>query len=284
VVNQAQRQRQRPFEKGVAGALGRRRGARKGKNPSRKPGHPAIEECLKEQHTQVLSERRAPEPAVPKKNRQKAKKPKEFRRLNPQRHVDRKLNILIHGGKPLKKRTPRVKNPRIKLIRQKWQLTKEPWNLKRSPRLRRLRKALNQVVRGQNPFYKFKDLFKSVEIRTLGRYNRVMSILKDGLVISTKSIGIRVTAQIRKVKRLSFRDVEFLISKLPYWATSYSHAQMCTLAVLAGSYMPVRPMRSSSPNLKADSIPPPGPRNPWCVHPRTSRHRTGERPKSLSMV
>jgi hypothetical protein len=211
-----------------ADALGRRKGSLKLNKVQNNPRWPANKDHLKEPRDGVLVNKLAPIPSKGKEPlRLKDKKssgytePKRPTKPLPSRWVNRKLELLINDGRPLLRGRLRPKKPKTKVIFQKWNLDNESWNLKRSPRLKRLRWSLAKVVKGENPFYKFKDLLKKVKVRSLGAYNRYKSILDGGFLVGARSIGIRVTPQIRKVVSLSFREMEILISKLPYWATSY---------------------------------------------------------------
>jgi hypothetical protein len=220
----------------LTGALGGHRGSgliRFGRSPGR-----LVKDRPKEPHDGVVSERLAPKP-VSKKRKLRDKSPKVTsvrkperpkRRSRPHQGVDEYLNRLIDGGEP-RTRAPKVKRPWVKVKYQKWDLTQESWNFKRSPRLKKLRKSLNQVIKGNNAFYKFKAIFANVKISTPGEYNRYMSILSEGLLVTARPIGIRITPLIRKVRNLSYQDLEFLISKLPFWATSYETAKIHKLAL-----------------------------------------------------
>jgi hypothetical protein len=160
------------------------------------------------------------------------------------------------------------KKPKVKIKFQKWDLDNEPWNLKRSPCLARLKNSLSLVKEGKNPFFKFKDLLTKIKIRTLGEYNRYMTILEGGLILTRKPIGIKVTPLIRKVKTLSFRDIEIIVSKLPYWASSYESCDIQKLAGVAKSHSSYRCAKQCRPK---GFYPPPGPMNPWYVRSRSNQ-------------
>jgi hypothetical protein len=212
----------------------------RGKGLNRKPSvnvpwRPA-KDLLKQPRKSVLSEKRA---ALPKREVEKTPLGNVIKRSRrqeyvpwPIRKVNEKLLASIGPGEPLRKRNFRTKKSKVKFKYQKWILEDESWNLKRSPRLKKLKKNFKKVVRGKNPYYQFKDVFKNVKIRNLGNLDRYKSILKGGFLATTRSIGIRVTAQIRKVENLSTRDMEILISKLPFWATSYTLPEMRKLCFL----------------------------------------------------
>jgi hypothetical protein len=217
-----------------ADPLGRGKGRRR-KPSSTVPWRPA-KDLLKQPRKSVLSEKRA---ALPTKVVEKTPLGNVIKRSRrqeyvpwPIRKVNEKLLASIGPGEPLKKRNFRTKKPKVKFRYQKWLFEDESWNLKRSPRLKKLKKNFKKVVAGKNPFYQFKDVFKNVKIRNLGNLDRYKSILKGGFLATTRSIGIRVTAQIRKVGNLSTRDMEILISKLPYWATSYTLPEIRKLCFL----------------------------------------------------
>jgi hypothetical protein len=200
----------------------------------------------KESHDGVVSERLTPNSqSIPKWNgrqqnsAESVKKQKRSIRPGPHQDIDKYLNRLIDGGKPPNKRPPEALPPRVKVKFQKWDLSKESWNFKRSPSLTRLKKSLRRVIEGNNAFYKFKSIFRNVKITTPERYNRCMSILYGGLIVSTKPIGIGIVPPIRKVRKLSFQDLEFLISKLPFWATSYRFEVLFKLASAISSSQPV---------------------------------------------
>jgi hypothetical protein len=258
--------------------LGRHKAVKKISKSSNKPRRPG-KDRLKEQHPiKVLSGRQAPKPILGQKTENKpAKKPGGPRkRPQPLHGINAWLMSLVDSGKSPKWRWPKGKKPKKPKVKfQKWDLTHEPWNFKRSPSLRRLKKSLIQVKRGKCPYFKFKDLFRKIKIRTLGRYNRVMSILEDGLLVTARPIGIRLTAQIRRVRKLSFRDLETLVSKLPFWATSYRPATMYRLACIAGSYMSSENLRNSLSNSSGGGICPRAPIYSVVRTPRTNRHRVG---------
>lgn len=259
-----------------AGSLGRNRGAMKGKNPSSSPGHPA-KECLKEPRDGVRSERSAPEPIVGvvsyKKDRMSNSRKRHLRNRNPlsqTKPINQVLVRQLNGGKSPKRDRFRVK-AKPKIIYQKWDLSNEPMNFKRSPRLKQLRESLRQTKEGRNPYFRFKDLFRKVKVRTQRHYDRYMSILEDGLLITKRSIGIRVTPLIRKVKKLSFRELEILISKLPFWATSYRPATIYRLVVQAArNCWPYKDMRDIAA-LGDFSELPPGPCYSMVRTPRTDQ-------------
>jgi hypothetical protein len=214
--------------------LGRGKGRRR-KPSTTVPWRPA-KDLLKQPRKSVLSEKRAALPTrevelsplgnVIKRSRRQVYVPWPIRKVNE------KLLASVGPGEPLKKRNFRTKKPKIKFKYQKWIFEDESWNLKRSPRLKKLKKNFKKVVEGRNPYYQFKDVFKNVKIRHLGNLDRYKSILNGGFLATTRSIGIRVTAQIRKVENLSIRDMEILISKLPYWATSYTLPEIRKLCFL----------------------------------------------------
>jgi hypothetical protein len=210
------------------GALGRPVGTKKDKKASKYPARPG-KDRVKERHSiKVEPERHVPEPkgegGKPSPKAKLAKKRPS--RSQSSRNPDEVLKNLTGDDFPRTRRYPRVKCSRKKLIYQKMDLANEPWNLLRSPSLKRLKKSLAQVKKGNNPFYKFKDQLREVKIRTLGRYNRLMSALSGGLLFTAYPIGCWVTPCIRKVRKLSFRDLEILVSKLPFWATSYRPATL----------------------------------------------------------
>jgi hypothetical protein len=232
-----------------AGALGRHRGS-KSKTNDKSPRRPA-KDRLKEPHDGVLPGKHAP---IPK---QKGKKPDAYSKNSrpvsvPVRSarsrlcqdIDRRINVLIDGSQPLNKGSPKEKKPRTRIKYQKWDLSAESWNFLRGSRLKRLRKSLNQVIEGRNPFYKFKGIFNNVKIHNLGYYNRLTAILDNGYVLSGRPIGIGIVPPIRRVWKLSFREVEFLISKLPFWATSYKYSKIYKLAMVISYNQPVREPRS----------------------------------------
>lgn len=113
-----------------------------------------------------------------------------------------------------------------RLIYQKLELGLAPWNLKRGARLRKLKLSIQKVREGRNPFYKWKDILANVKISNVETYNRYKAVLEGGFLFTRRSIGDWVEPQIRIIKRLSFHMMETLISKLPFWATSYSIATM----------------------------------------------------------
>jgi hypothetical protein len=215
------------------GALGRHKGRNKEYKPSSQPRRP-VKDRLKEPHPIKMSpERNAPKPVHIRRGLYKtAKSRRGHSGPLPSRGINEKLLSFIDEGKLFYKERPRVRNPKPKLIYQKWDLSNEPWNFLRSPSLRRLKSSLMKVKRGLCPFYEFKDLFKKVEIRTSGRYNRILALLEGGLLYSALPIGSRITPQIRKVRKPSFRNLEIIVSKLPFWATSYKFATLYKLALL----------------------------------------------------
>jgi hypothetical protein len=236
-----------PNKEEKAGALGRHKGATSCLT-SRSPRRPAKQERLKEPHESVRSERPAPIPSDCQKT--KANRDCKSRTVvsrPPQRKPGGKDKTASRCGKTQSGRPyPKKKGKRV--VYQKWHIPQESWNLKRSPRLVRLRKSLAKVVRGKCPFYQFKDLLRNVKIRSLGSYNRYKSILEGGFLLTRRSIGIGILPPIRKVVNLSFREMEILISKLPFWATSYDKSHIRRVAILARNQASSRTMRNTESN------------------------------------
>jgi hypothetical protein len=241
-------------------ALGRRKGLSRSKKSRDVPKHPSFEECLKEPHNRVRSERPAPIPDKTEKVKvKKVYKPRDSIKSRPSRSIDKQVNNLIDRGLSPERRTFRSKKPKVMIKYQKWELDEEPWNLKRSPRLRQLKKAKLKVKYGRNPFFQFKDLFSKVKIQNLGVANRYMTILKGGLLLTKRSIGTWVTPQIRRVASPSFRELEIIISKLPFWATSYSFPKIRKLAFLVKHYQVSVGNHAKQCHTKTELDLPPGP-------------------------
>jgi hypothetical protein len=222
--------------------LGRNKGAQEVKKPLRSPQRPA-KERLKEAHNSVKSERQPPIPISNKKitnNGQKPFRSKNLERvriplIHPSKLFARGLSPPIEDGCSLEKGSPGRTSKR-KIIYQKLVIDRELWNFKRGPNFKQLKKSIVKVKEGRNPFFKFKDLFQQVQIRAPDELRRYNAILKGGILLSKRSLGIKITPLIRKVNKLSYRDMEFLISKLPFWATSYRHDQMIKLAFVIYSH------------------------------------------------
>jgi hypothetical protein len=215
--------------------LGGHKGKKKDYKPSIDPRRPGKDRPKERHSTKVGLNRHVPKPIPLKENvkGKSAKKPKKgVPHPKSQWRADKKLKVSAGCDFSRNTRFPKPKKQRVKVIYQKWRFPDEPWNLLRSPSLRRLKLSLMRVKKGNNPFYKFKDLCRHVKIRTPGRYKRFMSILSGGLVITPLPLGCWVSPQIRKVRKLSFQDLETLISKLPYWATSYEPEIFHKIAVL----------------------------------------------------
>jgi hypothetical protein len=258
--------------------LGRNWGASKNKRSSKKPRRP-VKERLKEAHLiSVKSERHPPIPTSGEKPTSNGEIP--FRRKNlervrvplihPSKLLGRGLSPPTKDGSSLEK-GPSRKKPRRKVIYQKMVIDHELWNFKRSPNFKQLKFSVAKVKEGRNPFFKFKDLFQQVQIRSPDELSRYNAILKGGILLSKRSIGIRITPLIRKVRKLSCRDMEFLISKLPFWATSYRHDQMIKLAFVIYSHSLRGTSETLSQHTQRLTISPPGPRKPWGVHPRPTQ-------------
>jgi hypothetical protein len=147
----------------------------------------------------------------------------------------------------------------------------ESWNFKRSPRLKQLKKSIALAKEGKNLLYGFKDLFRKVKIRTLEDYNRYKSIVDGGLFLTRKSIGIGIIPPVRKVRKLSFRELEFLYSKLAFWPTSFSPSlgKEVTDALDKSSVPCERISRNYAATIGLHS--PTGPRKSWGVHPRSNQ-------------
>lgn len=248
---------------GFAGALGRRRLGRGGKIPRSIPGTPQ-KEYLKGAHISERLEKPPLKPTLCKKTQRNGlERPDKLSRNRrkvptPTKSLNEKLCRLIREGLPSNKGTP-TKKRKCRVLDQKWIIDTELWNLKRSPHLKALRRSVNKAKEGKNPFFRFKDLFRKVKIRSPGEYNRYKSILEDGFFLTRKSIGIGIIPPIRRVKRLSYQEMEFLISKLPFWATSYKFAEICKLARVASNYLPNRNTRNYAAHR--GYLPPPGPYN-----------------------
>jgi hypothetical protein len=222
----------------VTDPLGRGKGRGKRKNSPIVPKRP-VKDRLKEPHDGVRSVRPAPSPTkgvntsgmttISSPALQRPRVP--FRHpVTPNESINRALCRVIDGG-VVPRRDPPKHKPKRSVIYQKLVLDDEPWNFKRSPSLKLLKKSIQRVKERNNPFYEFKDLFCKVKIRNLEEYNRYKSILEGGFFLTRRSIGIGIVPPIRKVKNLSFQDMEFLISKLPFWATSFQLFQMKELAL-----------------------------------------------------
>jgi hypothetical protein len=201
--------------------------------------------------------------SIPDKYRVKSKKAlRPSKAYSPSGAIDRRLNALINSGDPPIQRSPKPKRFQGRLKYRKWLLESQSWNFKRSPYLARLRKNLNKVIEGDNPFYRFKDVFRKGRINIPGKYNRLKNLLDKGLLVTTRTIGVGIIYPIRKVRKPSLQEVEFIISKLPFWATSYKFTTIRKIAFLIKCQVPVRPCEASLP--KTDGLPT-GPVNPWCV-------------------
>jgi hypothetical protein len=188
-------------------------------------------------HIRVKSERHPLKPSLPERQGKGPGKPlrTNTRVRSSPLGIDQVVNNLIKGVSPHKVGRAKRHTRRPKVIWEKIQIPEDSWNLKRSPRLKRLKASRNQVRKGFCPYRKFKDLFKSVKIHSLKVYNRYKPILENGLLLTRRSIGNRVTPQIRKVTRLSFKEMEIIISKLPFWATSYTIMEIYDVARVAFS-------------------------------------------------
>jgi hypothetical protein len=263
---------------GKAGSLGRNWEASKNKTSSEKSRRPA-KERLKEAHLiSVKSERHPPIPTSrekPTRNGEIPFRSKNLERvrvplIHPSKLLSRGLSPSTKDGSTLEK-GPSKRKPRRKVIYQKMVIDHELWNFKRSPNLRRLKFSVAKVKEGKNPFFKFKDLFREVQIRSPDELSRYNAILKGGILFTKRSIGIRITPLIRKVRKLSCREMEFLISKLPFWATSYRHDQMIKLAFVIYSHSLRGKCEALSQHTQRLTISPPGPRKPWGVHPRPTQ-------------
>jgi hypothetical protein len=221
----------------------------------------------------VQSIRPTPKPKEEgKSSKRSVKNRRDTKRSRPFNSTDYWINSLIDGGTPLKKRTYRMRKPKVKVKFQKWDLTNESWNLKRSPCLRRLTSSLNKVKHGKNPYFQFKDLLVSARVRSLGAYNRYKSILEGGFFVSAKPVGVWITPQIRKAKNLSFQDMEILISKLPFWATSYTPAQIARLLSLVRNQVSTKGKAKQCHQQRSMDYLRVPLSAPWCVLPRTNRH------------
>ena len=211
--------------------LGRDRGVRRTKKPSKGPWRPPKKERLKESHDGVRSVRPTPIPTSGQNPTSRDKKSRGTSNSSSPAKTTLGANTPRGGGEPKNMGSLGEKSKaKPRLIHQKMVIRQELWNLKRSPHLRRLSRAVAKVKEGRNPFFKFKDLFRKVKVRHPGDYNRYNTILSGGILFTRRSIGIRLTDQIRKVKKLSYREMETLISKLPFWATSYEYQQIANLA------------------------------------------------------
>jgi hypothetical protein len=248
---------------GTAGAWDRHTGSLKPIQFKGCPKRPAKDRLKESQGIPVLDKKPTPKSLkMPDKHFKKSKKAlRPFKAFSPSGAIDRQLNAVIDSGEPPIQRIPKPKRDRNKIKFHKWELDSESWNFKRSPHLIRLRKNLNKVIGGRNPFYRFKDLFKR-KILKPGILKRLNNLLDGGLLVTTRALGVGIKHPIRKVRKLSFQDMELLISKLPFWATSYSFTTISKIAFLMNSQVPVRPCEASLP--KTDGSPP-GPVNPWCV-------------------
>jgi len=225
--------------------LGRDKGTQRVYRPQSGPRRPPKKERLKESHDGVQSERPTPKPTSMAKP---ARRDKKSRGTSYSSSPSKSTfgDFIPRGGGDPNKGSLGEKS-KTKLIHQKMVIQHELWNLKRSPHLRRLTRAVAKVKEGRNPFFKFKNLFRTVKIRHPGDYHRYNTILEGGILLTKRSMGIRLTDQIRKVKKLSYREMEILISKLPFWATSYEYKQIAQLAFAIGNRCPRGTSEALSP-------------------------------------
>lgn len=252
----------------MPGPLGRDKGASKSEKLRRSPKRPG-KERLKESQISVQSNRLTPIPTVGQKSYGKrGYKPQGMGNSFTLSESTWRENTPRGGRVSPRKGSFREKSKR-KVIYRKMVIDHELWNLRRSPHLKQLKRAILQVKRRRNPFFKFKNLFRKVKVRNPGDYSRYNTILKGGIFLTRKSIGIKVGTNIRKAKKLSYRDLEILISKLPFWATSYRYRQMTELAYAIIGRRPRETRETLS--LPSAYKPPPGPRKSWGAHPRSNQ-------------
>jgi hypothetical protein len=251
------------------------RGRRKPSKFTNVPRRPAKDRLKEPQSNKTeLSSKRAP---ISHKGKEKSfiEKGEKTLRLNrplpPTRSLDKALNDLIDSGDPPIQRTPKVKRPKGRVIFHKWEFDEESWNFKRSPRLKQLRNNWFKTVKGRNPFYRFKDLFKNVKINTLGMYNRLKALLDRGLLVTTRSIGVGIKHPLRRISSPSIQDVEFIISKLPFWVTSYKFSEISKIAFLVLSQMPCGKFAKFVQTQQIGL--PTGPTMSVVRTPRTNRHK-----------
>jgi hypothetical protein len=245
--------------KGSADALDEHTGSKRLKKPKDNPRRVA-KRRLKE--PQIISVKaKTPAPMSSKKGKTPSGKGQKKALRRNKSHASSRtqyqvISDLIYGDAPPIQRTPKDKTRRGRVKYRKWILDSQSWNFKRSPCLKQLKNSLRKVVRGANPFYEFKDLFKKVKVDTLGIYNRLKSILNGGLLVTTRSIGFGLIHPIRKVGRLSFREMELLVSKLPFWATSYSYSDIRAIAFVINNHVPVRVRAKHLPHNKRKGLSP----------------------------
>jgi hypothetical protein len=89
-------------------------------------------------------------------------------------------------------------------------------------RLKLLSKSINSIRRGYSPLHRFKEVFKGFLKTDLKTQQKVISLLEGGLIHSDKSVGILLSKEIYRVTNPSLKLADFILSRVPFWGTSYS--------------------------------------------------------------
>jgi hypothetical protein len=120
-------------------------------------------------------------------------------------------------------RKPKIKAPRNRFVSAKLDIPDELVRFKRSRDFKDLKRSLRATNGGRNPFYRFRAALKNLRRCPTHIQDQISSALEGGLIMTDKYFpGIRITNRILMVKKPSWWDTEILLSKLPYWATSYT--------------------------------------------------------------
>lgn len=91
-------------------------------------------------------------------------------------------------------------------------------------KLRTLRKSFNSWERGYSPFHRRRGILKefSFDSLPLKLKNRIARTLSGNLIFTKIPVGLPLSSTIHYVCNPSFKLCKFLLTKLPYWVTSYT--------------------------------------------------------------
>jgi len=93
--------------------------------------------------------------------------------------------------------------------------------------IRRVYRSYARNLRGKNPWFQLrKDFNFQIEDLEPWKIKRIKSILEGGFLYTRTRIGVKVGNYLRLVKSLTPHGMRFIISKLPFWATSYSFLEI----------------------------------------------------------
>jgi hypothetical protein len=167
----------------------------------------------RESHQPVLDDRQ--DQTVPKARKKRVSKKRKYKKTN-----------LIYG---YSKNTTVERNKSCRGL-FKGRLYEDVHISDQYAKLKRTYKSFDRNVKGLNPWFQIRNRLRfSTQPIEPWKISKIKSILEGGLVYTSFSIGVRVGKTLRLVKGLTPHGMRFLISRLPFWATSYSSRDVALL-------------------------------------------------------